>query len=152
MNLPIEQVSKGQWLTTQVNIEPETKVMQTHFGRQTSLKACQIMRPFPRQAEGVEQFVVDRFDDLPQTGQPATPLFGPFLLTALSRGSDDFGSVQLSPLGVRLVSCEALISHVDPQSLGSDAGQYLGGLSACRKEGLGQSLIMGDFQSQTPIQ
>src|SRR5690348_836973 len=143
MNLPIEQVSKGQWLTTQVNIEPETKVMQTHFGRQTSLKACQIMRPFLPQAEGVEQFVVDRFDDLPQPGQPATPLFGPFPLTALSRGSDDFGSVQLSPLGVRLVSCEALIRHVDAQRLGPDAGQCTGRLSPCRKEGFGQPLIMG---------
>jgi hypothetical protein len=53
------------------------------------------------------------------------------------RRADDFSVIELSPWGVRLVSCEALIGHVDPFCLGSDAGESLGGLSACRKEGLG---------------
>jgi hypothetical protein len=79
MPLPLKQVSKSQGLAVQLQIEPDAKVMQPHFSRQTSLKAGQVMRPFSRQAEGVEQLVVDRFDDLPQPSQPATPLFGPLL-------------------------------------------------------------------------
>src|SRR5512135_3384395 len=149
MNLPIQQISKGQGVATQLTIEPDAKVMQADFSRQASLKASQIMRPFSPQAEGVEQFVVNRFDDLPQPSQPATPLLGPLLLALLMRGTDDFGSIELSPLGVRLVSCEALIGHVDAHCLGSDARQRWGGLSTCRKEGLGQPLIMRDFLSQS---
>jgi hypothetical protein len=79
MNLPSKQISKGQGLTTQLTIEPDAKVLQADFGGQASLKAQEIMRPFPPQAEGVEQFVVDGFDDLPQTRQPAPPLLGPVL-------------------------------------------------------------------------
>jgi hypothetical protein len=79
MPLPLKQVSKSQGLAVQLQIEPDAKVMQPHFSRQTSLKAGQVMRPFSRQAQGVEQLVVDRFDDLPQPSQPATPLFGPLL-------------------------------------------------------------------------
>jgi len=79
MNLPSKQISKGQWLTTQLTIEPDAKVMQADFGGQARLKAGQLMGPFPPQAEGVEQFVVDRFNDLPQSSQPATPVLGPLL-------------------------------------------------------------------------
>src|SRR2546421_13128633 len=113
MNLPSKQISKGQGLTTQLTIEPDAKVMQADFGRQASLKAGQIMGPFPPQAEGVEQFVVDRFDDLPQPSQPAAPLLGPVLLAALLGRANDLSSIQLAPLGVRLVSGEALIGHID---------------------------------------
>jgi hypothetical protein len=38
--------------------EADPKVMQTHFPRQTSLKARLVLRPFSPQAEGVEQLVV----------------------------------------------------------------------------------------------
>ena len=79
MDLPLKQISKSQGVSTQVNVEPKTKVVQADFGRQASLKASQIMWSFAGQAEGVEQFVVDRFDDLSQTSQPATPGFGPLL-------------------------------------------------------------------------
>ena len=75
MNLPIKQISKGQGVATQLTIEPDAKVLQADFSRQASLKARQIMRPFSPQAEGVEQFVVNRFD-APLATQPtsdATP-------------------------------------------------------------------------------
>jgi hypothetical protein len=78
-DLPIKQISKSQRVWTQVNVEPDTKVVQADFGRQASLKARQIRWSFAGQAEGAEQFVLDRFDDLSQTGQPATPGFGPLL-------------------------------------------------------------------------
>ena len=143
MDLPIKQVSKGQGLATQVKIEPDAKVMQADFGSQASLKASELMWPFPSQSKSVEQFVVDGFDDLPQTSQPATPLLGPLLLASLMGRTDDFSPIALAPLGVRLISGEALIADIDTHSLGPNAWQSLLRVSACRKERLGQSLIMG---------
>src|SRR5947209_10365367 len=39
MDLPSKQISKGQGIASQVEFEPDAKVVQTHFGGQTSLKA-----------------------------------------------------------------------------------------------------------------
>src|SRR5437660_582325 len=40
-HLPLEQLSKGQGVAPQLQVEPDAKVMQGHFGRQTGLKAVQ---------------------------------------------------------------------------------------------------------------
>jgi|SRR3954452_433800 hypothetical protein len=66
-NLPINQISESQRRSSELSIEPHTKGMQADFGGQTSSKPAHIMRPFTGQAKGVEQFVIDRFDDLSQT-------------------------------------------------------------------------------------
>ncbi len=42
-----------------MQIEPETKIVQSHFGSQASLKPRQVMGTFPCQAEGIQEFVVD---------------------------------------------------------------------------------------------
>jgi len=118
MDLPIKQISKSQWLATHLKIEPDAKVMQADFGGQTSLEASEVMRTLTSQAEGVEQFVVDRFDDLSQTVQPTTPL----PLAALMRRTDDLGPIALLPLGMRVVSCEHLIGHVDALGFVPDTG------------------------------
>ncbi len=100
MDLPIEQIGKSQWLAAQLKIEPDAKVMQANFGHQTSLKASGIMGPLPSQAERaerVEQFVVDRRDDLAQTSQPATPLLGPGLLAALILNCSRAGKLGKAP-------------------------------------------------------
>ncbi len=60
MNLPIKQISEGQWLAIQLKIEPDAKIMQADFGRQTSLKPRQIVGPFPSQAEGIFRLVAVR--------------------------------------------------------------------------------------------
>jgi hypothetical protein len=80
MSLSLKQISEGQGLAIQLKIEPDAKIMQADLGRQTSLKARQIVGPFSSQAEGSEQFVVDRFNDLSQASQPMPPGFGPLLL------------------------------------------------------------------------
>jgi hypothetical protein len=77
--LPIEQLSKSQRSVVELQIQPETKVMQSHFRGQASLKARQVVRAFASQTERIEQLVIDRFNDLPQTGQPPTQGFGPAL-------------------------------------------------------------------------
>src|SRR5713226_220194 len=91
MNLPIKQISEGQGLAIHLKIEPEAKIVQADLGRLTSLKTPQIVGPFSSLAEGGEQFVGDRFDDLPQACQKAPPGFRPLLLAALMRRTDDLG-------------------------------------------------------------
>ena len=60
-----------------MQIEPDTEIMQTHFSSQLSLKSGEIMRTLTSQAKGVQEFVVDCFDDLPNACQPPTQRFGP---------------------------------------------------------------------------
>src|SRR6266705_2720210 len=72
-----------------MQIEPDTEIMQTDFGGQASLKSGEVMGTLTSQAEGIQEFVVDRFNDLPNAGQPATQGFGPMdALAALMRRRD----------------------------------------------------------------
>jgi hypothetical protein len=82
--LPRKQLSKSQRGAVELQIEPDTKIVQGHFRGQASLKAGHIMRAFASQAEGVQQLVVDGLDDLsdvdpnlwrPQRGDLAHQLF-----------------------------------------------------------------------------
>ena len=92
-NLPVEQISESQRLAPQLPVEPDTKVVQGHFGRQARLKAIQGMRTLPRQPEGIEQLIIDGFNDLAQPSQPAPPVFGPAHFAALVRRPDDLSII-----------------------------------------------------------
>ncbi len=72
-----------------MQIEPDTKIVQTHFGSQTSLKTSQVVRTLTSQTKGIQEFVVDGFDDLPQMGQPATQRSGPTDVFAALMGRRD---------------------------------------------------------------
>jgi hypothetical protein len=43
---------------------------------------------FASQAKNVQQLIIDCLDELPQTGQPSAPGFGPVLFAALMGRSD----------------------------------------------------------------
>ena len=60
-----------------MQIGPDTEIMQTDFGSQASLKAGEVMGTLTSQGKGIQEFVVDRSNDLPNASQPATPGFGP---------------------------------------------------------------------------
>ena len=77
MSLPVYQLRKGQSWPTELLIEPETEVMQDNLCRQTGLQSAEFMRPLPVQAKGMQELVVDRFDDLADARQPATQGLGP---------------------------------------------------------------------------
>src|SRR5579859_1545828 len=147
--LPFKQVGKGQRLAPQAQVEPNAKVMQGHFGCQTGLKAREVMRPFASQPKGSEQFVIDRLNDLAQSGQPAPPLFGPVLLAALMRSGDDFCSVALAPLGLGLLSGKAFIRQIDPLSRASHTAQTSSWPRSCGKHGLRQPVIVRTGRSKT---
>src|SRR5215212_3939648 len=70
MRSPSEQVSEGQPGTTELPIEPDAEVVQSHPRRQTCSQSLKLMRPLPPQAEGVEQFVVGALHNLADGGHP----------------------------------------------------------------------------------
>ncbi len=63
MNSPVEQIGEGQQLTSQVQVEANTKVIQGHFGSQTGLKTIQSIWALTCLPEGIEQLVMDGLTD-----------------------------------------------------------------------------------------
>jgi hypothetical protein len=70
-NLPIKQLSESQRLSAKMQVEPDAKVMQGHFRRQSRLKAVQGMRTLTGQTKGIEQLVIGGFNES-LAAQPAS--------------------------------------------------------------------------------
>src|SRR4051794_22905295 len=127
-----------------MQIEPDTKIVQTHFGSQTSLEACQVVRTLPSQAKGVQEFVIDRFDDLPNPCQPAAQRLGPAdPFTGLMRRSDQIDLRLLVPSLAWSLSGKALVSHIGALGRQAGAGQTRRWHLPSAKQGFSQVLIMG---------
>src|SRR5437763_16866561 len=138
VNLPVQQISKSQRLAPKLYVEPDAKVMQGHFSGQAGLKAIQRMRTLASQPKGIEDLVIDRFNDLPQPSQPAAPGLGPTRFAALMRRANHLGSIGGLPVAMHLLAGKALIGHIDAVSGRAYTGQTQRGLLASGKEGLGQ--------------
>jgi hypothetical protein len=107
-----------------MEIEPETKIVQSDFGRQPSLKVCQVVRTLTRQAKGVQEFVVDGLDDLSHAGQPAPQRFGPARpLAALMWWGHQVHQMLVQPLASRSFSGKAFIGHIGAVSRQAGARQ-----------------------------
>jgi len=133
-----------------MQIEPDTKVMQAHFSGQTRLKARQVMRSFARQAKGIQQLVIDGFNDLPDAGQPPSQRFRPaFPLTGLMRRGDDLSISLRFPASLWPLAGKAFIRDVVALSGQPATSQTRAGIPASRKQGRGQQLVMRDFPPQS---
>src|SRR6266446_327957 len=142
--LPLEQLSKSQRSAVELQIEPNAKIVQSHFRGQTSLKACQIMRTFASQAERVQHLIVDGLNNLPQTGQPATQGFGPALpFAALMWRSDQIDLILLMPAPSRSLTSKAFVSHIRSLSGQAAASQLGRRRLASGKQGRSQVLVVG---------
>ena len=106
MRSPSEQVSEGQPGTTELLIEPDTKVVQRHPRRQTCSQSLKLMRPLPPQTKGVEELVVGTLYDLADCGHPSPQMLGPGLERVSFGRMDDARPVALSPAAVVLGSFE----------------------------------------------
>src|SRR5215471_2568405 len=96
-----------------MQIEPDTKIVQTHFRSQPSLKTRQVVRTFTCQAKGIQELVVDGFNDLPHAGQPAAQCFGPaFPFARLMRWGDDLSLSLLFPAAMWPRTSKAFICHI----------------------------------------
>jgi hypothetical protein len=126
-----------------MQIEPDTKVVQTHFGGQTCLKSREIVRTLTSQAKGIQELVVDRFIDLPDACQPATQRFGPAnALTALMRRSHQIDLPLLLPTSAWSLAGLAFVGHIQAVSGQCCTGQPLRGSLAESKQRRRQVLIM----------
>src|ERR1700693_2957422 len=96
-----------------MQIEPDTEIMQTDFGSQTRLKSSEVMRTLTSQAKGIQELVVDGFNDLPNAGQPTTQRFGPpHALAALMRRRDQIDLLLSLPPSAWPLSRKAFVSHI----------------------------------------
>src|SRR5215212_2633824 len=108
MRSPSEQVSEGQPGTTELPIEPDAEVVQSHPRRQTCSQSLKLMGPLPPQAEGVEQLVVGALHDLADGGHPPPEALGPASLFRVPFGRmDDSSPVMMEPLEVVFGAFEA---------------------------------------------
>src|SRR5678816_3785541 len=112
MSLPIHQVCERQQRPAQVFIQPHAEVMQGDLGRPTGPEPAEIMRSLPVQAKGMKQLVVDRFDDLTDSSQPAPQRLRPLPPTLPLWRTDDLGSVGLPPPRLVRLALKTLIDHI----------------------------------------
>src|SRR5690348_2006808 len=141
--LPGKQLSKSQRSSAELQIEPDAKIMQSYFRSQASLKARQVMRTFPSQAQRVQQFLIDGFNDLSQTGQPATQGFGPTLSFAgLVWRGDQIHLILLTPPTPRPLSCKSFVSEIRSLGRQTCTRQAWPGSLSCGKQGRSQMLVV----------
>src|SRR2546430_3001506 len=132
-----------------MHVEPDTKIMQTHFGRQTRLKSRQVVRTFTSQTKGIQKLLVHCFDNLPDACQPAAQRFGPaLLLTRLMRRGHDLDMLQGFPTLPWSCSSKAFIGHVCSLSRPTHTGQTRRWMLTRGKQGRGQDLIMTTGRSE----
>ena len=67
-------------------VEPDAEVVQSYPRRQPCSQPFKLMRPFPPEAEGVEEFVVDALDDLADASNPPPQGLGPAPLAGVALG------------------------------------------------------------------
>src|SRR5919112_1940130 len=143
MRSPSEQVSEGQLGTTELLIEPDTKVVQRHPRRQTCSQSLKLMGPLPPQTKGVEQLVVGTLYDLADGGHPSPQMLGPGLERVSFGRMDDARPVALSPAAVVLCSFETFIGYVGARGGRSYTAKASVRLSPHSKESLRHLLIGG---------
>src|SRR6266487_5495566 len=142
-NLPLEQLSKGQRIAAKQQVEPDTKVMQGHFGCQPGLKAVQGMRALPSQSEGIEHLVIDGFNDLTQPSQPASPVFGrPAHFAALMWRADHLRTVSSLPVVMQLIASKAFVGNIDALRRSADTAQAWRGMCSCGEKSFGQRMVI----------
>ena len=133
-----------------MHIEPETEIVQSHFCGQASLKPGQLMGTLPSQTKGVQEFIVDRFDDLPNARQPAAQGFGPTRMFAhLMRWRHQLDLILLVPPTSWSLSRKPFVGHIRPMSRQSSAGQPWRRGVTSGKQGGSQVLIMRARTSKT---
>jgi hypothetical protein len=141
---PAQQIGKGQPGATELLVEPDAEVMQSYPRCQSRSQSLQLMRTIPPQAEGVEEFVVDRFDDLRYTGDPPPQALGPASLFGVSLGRvNNLRPVAFEPTPMVLFAFETFVGYVRTTAERADASQSGVWSGSYGEEGLCQRLVGG---------
>src|SRR3982751_5524799 len=109
MRSPSHQICELQPRSAEPVVEPDAEVVQSHPRRQPGSQTLDLVGPLPPQAEGVEELVVDRLDDLTYPGDPPPQALGPGLPGVALGRMDELDSVAFQPTPMILYSLEALV-------------------------------------------
>src|SRR5215831_19116784 len=143
LRLPVHQVCKGQPRPAELLIQPDAEVMQGDLRGQARLQPAERMGPFPLEAKGVMEFLIDRLPNLADAREPAPPWLGPRPLTVAPRWADDLGAVGPPPRRMVRLALKALVDDIRTARGSSDTGQPRLGRAAQGKKRLRQRLILG---------
>src|ERR687888_607438 len=147
MRLPVHQVRKGQPWPAELVLDPDAEVMQGDLGDQACLQSAQRLGPFPIQAEGMLELLVDGLHNLADAREPAPPWLGPKPLTVPPGWADDLGAVGRPPRRVVRLALKARIDDIRTLRGCPDTGQPRLGQAAQGKKRLRQRLILGASRS-----
>src|SRR5512143_548052 len=117
------QIHKRQARPTELLIEPDADVMQSHLGRQGGLEATQFMRPFPIEAEHMLKAGSNRFDDWADASQPTPPSTRPRTRAVAPGRTANLSPIGVPPVHVPRRSCKALLSDIRPLGGSTDTAQ-----------------------------
>src|ERR687892_246014 len=143
MRSPSEQVSEGQPGTTELLIEPDTKVVQRHPRRQTCSQSLKLMGSLPPQTKGVEELVVGTLYDLADPCYPTPQTLGPHLAGVAFGRADKLRSVAPEPPSVVICPLKALVDHVGYRGGRAHASESGVRLGSGGEEGFGRLLVSG---------
>jgi hypothetical protein len=79
MRSPSQQVREGQPGPTELVVEPDAEVVQRHSRCQPGTQTFELMGTLAPQAEGVEEFVINRLNYLAEASYPPPQPLGPGL-------------------------------------------------------------------------
>src|SRR5215217_6837580 len=141
---PLQQISESQPRTTKLLVEPDTEIVQRYPRRQASSQAFQLTGPLPPEAEGIEELVVDRLDDLAYSSYPSSQALGPVPLAGVALGRvDDAHPVAFQPASMVFFALKALVGYVGSPGRRSHARQPRVRSMPDGEEGLGHLLVGG---------
>src|ERR687888_304552 len=123
MSLPVHQVCKGQPRPAELLIQPNAEVMQGDPRSSAHLQPAECVGPFPIQAEGMLELVMDRLHNLADAREPAPQRLGPRPLTVPLGRADALGAVGRPPRPMIGLALTALVDDVRTLCGRPDTGQ-----------------------------
>jgi hypothetical protein len=124
-------------------VEPHAEVMQSYPRRQPPSQSLDLMRTLPPEAEGVEEFVINRLDDLTYPSNPPPKTLGPGLFGVSLGRMNNLRPVAFKPTPMVLGTFETLVGYVGTTAERADATQSGIRSGPYGEEGLGQRLVGG---------
>jgi hypothetical protein len=140
---PSHQIRELQPRPTELVIEPDTEVVQRNPRRQSGTQTLDLVGTLPPEAEGVEEFVVDRFDDLRYPGNPPPKRLGPGLFGVALGRMNYLRSVVIEPAAMVFSAFEAFVGYISSREGRAHAVMSLGFGLALRLKNVSCKRLVG---------
>lgn len=96
------------------------------------------MRSLATESKSIEEFIINRFNDLTYASQPTAQGFGPCYTAVSVGGSNKLRAVSQKPASVSSASSETLVGHIGTPSRFANSRQTSVSAMAGSQEGVGQ--------------